>query len=181
MEPRELGLLHLGIVLGRRILHNLRRPRSDDQDVTVPKLYALVIRYRLNILDRNAISVKRMERFPLGVHVAFEIDQHASPNEPAAGVPVVNRGQLILGGCLRRCDTLLGDLQAIVCQARRHVLKVYEAIPLAAALRVELEGIIPYEFVLGEWEGLVSGRWASWNGDLAAVERPAGHFPSVTG
>lgn len=48
-----------------------------------------------------------------------------------------------------------------------------EAVPLAAALRVELEGVVPYEFVFCEGKGLVDGRGTSWDGDLAAVERPA--------
>lgn len=50
---------------------------------------------------------------------------------------------------------------------------MYEAIPLAAALRVELDSVVPYQFVLGKGKSLVSRRWASWNRYLAAVQGPA--------
>lgn len=109
----------------------------------MPKLDALVSRHSLDVLDRDAVAAQGVVRPYLRVHVALDVDQDAPAHKPAARVPVVEGGQVVVGGGLRRDQGLHRDPGAVVGQPRGLVLEMGEAVPLAADLRVEGELVIP--------------------------------------
>lgn len=89
------GLLDL---LGGEVVDDLGRAGAHDEDVSGAELDALVGGAGLKVRRGDARAVEGMEGYALVFGVGLVVDQHATSDEAAAGVPVVDGGRVLGGG-----------------------------------------------------------------------------------
>jgi hypothetical protein len=104
------------------------RSRSDDQDITMAELDTLMACHVLDIINRDAISVKIVVWLGLGFHIRFEVDQNAPTDKPAATMPVIEGGLSVVRGGQWSGEAFHRWLDPIVRQARRLVWHVDEVV-----------------------------------------------------
>lgn len=127
-------------------VNEFRGAEPDEEDIPVLELDAVMCSDRLNVLDSDAVSTKRVIRNALLLCIRDVIDQDTTADHAASGMPVVNGGHLVLRRGLGG-HVFLSWIETIVGKAGRLVVPVDETIPLAAVLRVELQLVIPADGV----------------------------------
>lgn len=142
VQAAQLGGAELHHILLSRVVDDLCRSCANEQNIPGTKFDALVRSAGFHVLHSDAVSPKRVEVKPLGLGIGSEVEQHASGGEASAGVPVVQRGELVGG---RRLDgeAFACGPGAVVSEAGGLVDEVAEAVPLAAGLGVESQLVVP--------------------------------------
>jgi len=138
---RSQGLL---LLLARQASQRLGEAGAHDDDVALLEGDALLLGHSLELGDGDALVGERRVRDAMRVGVSLVVDQHAAAHQPAALVPVVQRRQLLC--VVLAAEVLLQRrqrrLRAVVRRRRGLVVEVAQRVPLAAALRVELDLVV---------------------------------------
>lgn len=113
---------------------------SNNQDIRRPELHALLLRYSLDILHADFVATRHVILNPFLLCPRRIIDEHAATDYTATFRPVV---LAVIGDMLWVGNLFM--LEPIVIKARLLVAPVSEAIPLGAALRVDVDEVVPCE------------------------------------
>lgn len=176
-----IGLYHLFKHMGGKVVEDLGGAGAHDEDVAGAEFDTLVGGAGLELVDGDGAAVEGVEGCALVLGVGLEVDEDGPGDDAAALVPVLEGGRVCgsRGGCCG--ERLLGGPEAVVGEAGGLVLVVAEAVPLAAALGVEREVVVPGDgravarLGVGKVEDLVLRRGPARHGDIAeAVQTPAG-------
>lgn len=173
------GARHLRHLLQRDAFQDLCSAGADDEQVTGAEFDPLMRGTGFEVVRGYTGAIEGVEGDALVLGVGLVVNKYAASDKATALVPVVESGSVLGGRGRGGGEGVLGSLEAIVGETRRLVLEVTETVPLAAALGVEGELVVPGDACvgahgLGEVEDLVLRGPASRDGELGhGVERPA--------